>query len=105
VEREGFCRADSMDEDCEMASNRMRRPDAGGTRMSRRRALALLTAGPVAAMSWTSAEAEQAHQHATEARAQAQAAAAYKRKFFRSSRATNVPAAQPTPACRSSSTS
>jgi len=71
-----------MDEDCEMASNRMRRPDAGGTRMSRRRALALLTAGPVAAMSWTSAEAEQAHQHATEARAQAQPAAAYKRKFF-----------------------
>src|SRR6476659_11307150 len=65
-----------------MASNRMRRPDAGGTRMSRRRALALLTAGPVAAMTWTSAEAEQAHEHATQARAQAQPASAYKRKFF-----------------------
>jgi len=65
-----------------MVSNRMRRPDAGGTRMSRRRALALLTAGPVAAMTWTSAEAEQAHEHATQARAQAQPASAYKRKFF-----------------------
>jgi hypothetical protein len=55
---------------------------ARGTRISRRRALALLTAGPVAAMTWTSAEAEQAHEHATQARAQAQPATAYKRKFF-----------------------
>ena len=51
-------------------------------RISRRRALALLTAGPVAAMTWTGAEAEQAHAHATQARAQAQPATAYKRKFF-----------------------
>jgi len=51
-------------------------------RISRRRALALLTAGPVAAMTWTNAEAEQAHEHATQARAQAQPSAAYKRKFF-----------------------
>jgi len=50
-------------------------------RMSRRRALALLTAGPVAAMTWTPAEAEQAHEHATQARAQTPASA-YKRKFF-----------------------
>ena len=54
----------------------------GGTRISRRQALALLTAGPVAAMTWTSAEAEQAHEHATRARAQAQPSAAYKRRFF-----------------------
>jgi len=53
-----------------------------GTRMSRRQALALLTAGPVAAMTWTSAEAEQAHEHAAQARAQAQPSAAYKRRFF-----------------------
>jgi hypothetical protein len=53
-----------------------------GIRISRRRALALLTAGPVAAMTWTSAEAEQAHEHAAQARTQAQPAAAYKRKFF-----------------------
>jgi hypothetical protein len=53
-----------------------------GMRISRRRALALLTAGPVAAMTWTSAEAEQAHEHAAQARTQAQPAAAYKRKFF-----------------------
>jgi gluconate 2-dehydrogenase gamma chain len=51
-------------------------------RISRRRALALLTAGPVAAMTWTPAEAEQAHEHATQARAQATTPAAYKRKFF-----------------------
>jgi gluconate 2-dehydrogenase gamma chain len=53
-----------------------------GTRMSRRQALALLTAGPVAAMTWTSAEAEQAHEHAAQARAQAQPSAVYKRRFF-----------------------
>jgi gluconate 2-dehydrogenase gamma chain len=53
-----------------------------GLPMSRRRALALLTAGPVAAMTWTSAEAEQAHEHAAQARAQAPASAVYKRKFF-----------------------
>src|SRR3954462_6957457 len=53
-----------------------------GLPMSRRRALALLTAGPAAAVTWTSAEAEQAHEHATQARAQAQPSAAYKRKFF-----------------------
>lgn len=52
------------------------------SQISRRQALALLTAGPVAAMTWTSAEAEQAHEHATQARAQAQASAAYKRRFF-----------------------
>jgi hypothetical protein len=51
-------------------------------RISRRRALALLTAGPVAAMTWTNAEAEQAHEHAAQARALAQPSAAYKRKFF-----------------------
>lgn len=50
--------------------------------ISRRQALALLTAGPVAAMTWTGAEAEQAHEHATQARAQAQPSAAYKRRFF-----------------------
>ena len=50
--------------------------------ISRRQAPALLTAGPVAAMTWTSAEAEQAHEHATQARAQAQPSAAYKRRFF-----------------------
>ncbi|HMF93754.1 MAG TPA: gluconate 2-dehydrogenase subunit 3 family protein [Vicinamibacterales bacterium] len=48
--------------------------------LSRREALALLTAGPVAAMTWTPAEAEQAHQHATQARTQS--TAAYRRKFF-----------------------
>ena len=51
-----------------------------GLRISRRRALALFTAGPVAAaMAWTPAEAEQAHEHAAQARAAAPgAAAAYK---------------------------
>ena len=49
-------------------------------RISRRRALALLTAGPVAAMTWTSAEAEQAHEHAAQARAQP--SAGHKRQFF-----------------------
>ncbi|HKB14203.1 MAG TPA: hypothetical protein VKD69_26240, partial [Vicinamibacterales bacterium] len=53
----------------------------GGSRMSRRQALALLTAGPVAAMAWTPAEAAQAHEHAQQARAQT-AAAGYKRRFF-----------------------
>jgi gluconate 2-dehydrogenase gamma chain len=53
-----------------------------GLRISRRRALALLTAGPVAAMTWTPAEAEQAHEHATQARAQSVTPAAYTRKFF-----------------------
>ena len=33
-------------------------------------------------MTWTSAEAEQAHEHAAQARAQAPAAGAFKRKFF-----------------------
>jgi gluconate 2-dehydrogenase subunit 3-like protein len=65
------------------AEDGRRHPDEeGGMRISRRRALALLTAGPVAAMTWTNAEAEQAHEHATQARAQAQPSAAYKRKFF-----------------------
>ena len=50
--------------------------------ISRRQALALLTAGPVAAMTWTRAEAEQAHEHAAQARAQAQPSGAYKRRFF-----------------------
>jgi len=53
-----------------------------GVRISRRRALALLTAGPVAAaMAWTPAEAEQAHEHAAQARAAAPGGA-YKRRFF-----------------------
>ena len=52
------------------------------SQLSRRQALSLLTAAPVAAMTWTSAEAEQAHEHATQARAQSQPATAYKRKFF-----------------------
>jgi hypothetical protein len=43
-----------------------------------------LTGGPVAAaIAWTPAEAEQAHEHATQARTQATTmATAYKRKFF-----------------------
>jgi Gluconate 2-dehydrogenase subunit 3 len=55
-----------------------------GLRISRRRALALFAAGPVAAaMAWTPAEAEQAHEHAAQARAAAPGTAgAYKRKFF-----------------------
>jgi len=56
-----------------------KRSNHGG--LSRRQALALLTAGPVAAITWTPADAEQAHEHATQARAQA-GAAPYKRKFF-----------------------
>jgi len=51
------------------------------SQLSRREALALLTAGPVAAMTWTPAEAEQAHEHATQARTQA-TPGVYKRKFF-----------------------
>jgi len=53
-------------------------------KISRRGALELLTAGPVAAaMIWTPAEAQEAHQHATAARAQAAAkATAFKPKFF-----------------------
>ena len=50
-------------------------------RLSRRQALALLTAAPAAAMTWTPAEAQQAHEHATQARTQG-TPAAYKRKFF-----------------------
>jgi gluconate 2-dehydrogenase subunit 3-like protein len=50
-------------------------------RMSRRRALTLLTAGPVAAFTWTPAEAGQAHEHAAQARA-ATPTAPYKRRFF-----------------------
>jgi hypothetical protein len=53
-------------------------------KISRRGALELLTAGPVAAaMVWTPAEARQAHEHATAAQAQAAAkASAFKPKFF-----------------------
>ena len=48
--------------------------------MSRRAALELLAAAPAAAvMSWTPAEAAQAHEHAAQALAQA---VPYKRKFF-----------------------
>ncbi len=53
-------------------------------KISRRGALELLAAGPVAAaMVWTPAEARQAHEHATAAQAQAAArASAFKPKFF-----------------------
>ena len=51
-------------------------------KISRRGALELLTAGPVAAaMVWTPAEARQAHEHATAAQAAA-TAGAFKPKFF-----------------------
>ena len=51
--------------------------------MSRRAALEILGAAPAAAaMMWTPAEAEQAHEHAAKARAAAPAAGAYKRRFF-----------------------
>jgi gluconate 2-dehydrogenase gamma chain len=53
-------------------------------RISRRSALELLTAGPMAAaMVWTPAEAQEAHAHATQAReAAAKQATSYRRKFF-----------------------
>ena len=53
-------------------------------RISRRGAIELLTAGPVAAaMAWTPAEARQAHEHATAAQAEAAAkASAFRPKFF-----------------------
>jgi gluconate 2-dehydrogenase subunit 3-like protein len=56
----------------------------GGRRISRRSALALITGGPVAAaLVWTPAEAQQAHEHADAARAQAaKNAAPFKPKFF-----------------------
>ena len=47
--------------------------------ISRRSALQLLTSAPGAAMVWTPAEAEQAHEHAAQAVKQA---VPYKRKFF-----------------------
>src|SRR5256885_16155821 len=48
-----------------------------------RRGLALLRGGRAAAMTWTPAEADQAHEHAAAARAAAPApAGGYKRKFF-----------------------
>ncbi len=51
--------------------------------ISRRTALQLLTAAPAAAMTWTPAEAQQAHEHAEAARAQAaKQAAPFKPKFF-----------------------
>jgi len=51
-------------------------------KISRRGALELLAAGPVAAaMVWTPAEARQAHEHATAAQAAAKASA-FKPKFF-----------------------
>jgi hypothetical protein len=52
--------------------------------ISRRSALALITGGPVAAaLVWTPAEAQQAHEHAQAARAQAdKKAAPFKPKFF-----------------------
>jgi gluconate 2-dehydrogenase gamma chain len=53
-------------------------------KISRRSALELLAAGPMAAaMVWTPAEAQEAHAHATQAReAAAKQATAYRRKFF-----------------------
>jgi hypothetical protein len=62
----------------------LRKADGVPKPISRRAALALLTGGPVAAaIVWTPAEAEQAHEHATQARTQAAATgSAYKRKFF-----------------------
>jgi gluconate 2-dehydrogenase gamma chain len=61
-------------------------------RISRRGALELLTAGPVAAaMVWTPAEAQEAHEHATQARAAAaKQAASYRRKFFTAHEYTTV---------------
>ena len=58
--------------------------DARMKKISRRGALELLTAGPVAAaMVWTPAEARQAHEHATAAQAEAAAkASAFRPKFF-----------------------
>src|SRR4029077_6575680 len=51
-------------------------------KISRRNALELLAAGPVAApLVWTPAEAQQAHEHATAARA-ATKAGTFKPKFF-----------------------
>ena len=51
--------------------------------ISRRTALQLLTAAPAAAMTWTPAEAQQAHEHAEAARAQAaKQAAPFKPRFF-----------------------
>jgi hypothetical protein len=47
--------------------------------ISRRTALQLLTSAPVAAMVWTPAEAQQAHEHAAQAVAQT---TTYKRRFF-----------------------
>jgi gluconate 2-dehydrogenase subunit 3-like protein len=57
-----------------------------GVRMTRRAALALISSGPVAAaLVWTPAEAQQAHDHAEAARAQAAAKATpFKPKFFTS---------------------
>src|SRR5947207_5119700 len=54
------------------------------TKISRRTALQLVGAAPVAwAMSWTRAEAEQAHTHAQQARAAgAKQSKPYKPKFF-----------------------
>jgi hypothetical protein len=53
-------------------------------RISRRRALALIGSGPVAAaLVWTPAEARQAHEHAEAARAEAaKTAAPFKPRFF-----------------------
>ena len=61
-------------------------------KISRRGALELLTAGPVAAaMVWTPAEARQAHEHATAAQAQAAAkASAFRPKFFTAHEYTTV---------------
>ena len=54
------------------------------TTISRRRALAIITGGPVAAaLVWTPAEAQEAHAHAEAARAQAaKTSAPFKPKFF-----------------------
>ena len=51
--------------------------------MNRRELLQLLTAAPVAALTWTDAEAAQAHEHAQAARqTAAKTGVAYKPKFF-----------------------
>jgi len=69
-----------------MSDPTLRSADCGlrQQRISRRAALAIITSGPVAAaLVWTPAEAQQAHDHAETARAEAaKAAAPFKPKFF-----------------------
>ncbi|PYR73264.1 MAG: transcriptional initiation protein Tat [Acidobacteria bacterium] len=59
--------------------------------MNRRELLQLLTAAPVAALTWTDAEAAQAHEHAQAARqTAAKTGVAYKPKFFTAHEWTTV---------------